>query len=243
MANIQNSKLSNTIIVWNGNGWQSSEGSIRSLLAQPSPPAIFCFQETKLHPNHHPVAITNYQTISLPHKHNSGGILICIHGSIPFRQLPDLCSGSPSQFPSAVLTIEIPLKQAPPDHRRRSFLLSFSYVHPSAPHDEWNNIHTTLTKLFDHPNGAVLIGDLNARHSDWDPAGICNQNGTRIRELADNAALSILNLSHCANEPTRRNSNSAVDLAISNRPAAVASVSIDHHIPLEPKRSEGPITF
>lgn len=155
------------IISWNCNGIKSKQGDLYQTINHYSPKLVF-LNETRLRPNDK-LKLKNYATERMDRPDNRGGGVAClIHSSIRYKRITNL------QTNIEYITLEIESK----------LWISGGYAPPEA-------IRTAadIEVFFPRLGRALLIGDLNAKHTSW-----LNDNNNRAGQLLFNHIISRPNL-------------------------------------------------
>ena len=150
------------VVYWNGAGYYVSEPSIRRLLSMDNAPHILCLAESKLAPDHPEINAPNYQTISIPFKLRSSGLLLFVHKTIPFKTVPS-ASSKPGDNASMTLTITVSWRDQSERSPQKAQNICFAYVTPDASAEDWHTVSDHIRAAC-NTHDTTVIGDLNARH-------------------------------------------------------------------------------
>jgi hypothetical protein len=203
-------------------------------------PMLLAFVETGPKPR----KFTRFTHSLLPNSSNKGGgIALYYHTSLPVERLPDkycchLLGLPPSQDDSSGILWHLVRSTS-----KAPFLLAVAYVPPHA-----NNTRTAMTALCDNITAVtsdpvyaaypfLLVGDLNARHGDWQDVQASDHHSAGARYLAAFVAsrdLTILNNDYIPGECTRPNpanprlAGSVLDLAITDSDSLCSSLTLEY---------------
>jgi hypothetical protein len=216
----------------------------------PSFPRLFAFVETgrgQCKP------LPSYAWISLdgPDSNGHGGCALYYHDSFAVTLLPasSTFDPEPTKPHHTRSTSILWCRVRPPGPSNSTFLLGIIYVPPQNNQDgnySMRQVTASITAVTsDRGNRGLpllLVGDFNARHTDWgdDNGGHNINSGSRhLASYIDNRSLHILNSHHIPGIATHSNPqhSSIIDLAITSDPALVLHMdmgwkhrfSSDHH--------------
>lgn len=166
---------------------------------------IACISETRLKPNQN-FSLPNYKIYRKDRLHSpGGGVALILKSRLKHRDLPDL----KLKFIEAK-AIEISTSLGP------IRIVSIYVRHNCETPEDISNFEGDLLKLTSMGGKFLIIGDLNAKHTEWhNPYN--NKNGNILREFKENGYFDII----IPNGPTRytRNGNpSIIDLILTNIP-------------------------
>jgi hypothetical protein len=151
-----------------------------------------------------------------PHPSGYSGIVIYVRYGLPSAPQahlnPTLSVASHSMV--RFLQVTSPALSQP-------ILLAACYLRPDTPPDDLSRVTQSINGALCLGLPVFWIGDLNARHTDWD--SVTNAHGTWLRDLALRSRLHLVN---GARQPTRPASGAVIDLVLTSRADLIA----DFHI-------------
>jgi hypothetical protein len=191
-------------------------------------PAVVGLVETWLPATASPPRIKNYY-VAAYHNFTSkrGGTLIYLRNDIVSRGVPVLMY-TPTETTSSILAIEVRLPGLAP------LVVAICYRSPSMKSaDEWADFAVALQRCAYRTQPTLLLGDFNARHTNWSDNST-TRSGRILDALLAEANVSVLNPILAHGTPTYPSSGSIIDLAITNRPEWVLSLVIPTLLTLLP---------
>lgn len=221
---------SSQFILWNCHSLNPNHLSQLAIFSSDHHPSIIALCETKRNPNSPIPKLPGYTWYGCDHAANTGGVGLFVSSRLASsaRPLPPSSSSSPTPKPvtaqSVFVEVSIP-------SLARSILIAVIYCPPhSALH--WAATYSCIRAAASLASSSniplLLLGDFNARHSDFgdmksssDPAD--STRGTHLINLCTQLHLHILNSTLCYGSPTFPSSNSILDLAITTDPSLIAS--------------------
>jgi hypothetical protein len=253
-----------SLLYWNANGLRDRLEDIRDLLSvRPTTRAsehldILTFVETKLDPDpdigklpH----IQHYNWYSTPRRSNSGGIAFLVHEKMNCKRRVELDYNS-----TIDATATAWLELAMPHRSQRPVLIATVYLHPKVTPQDLTAALASITAVIDTHAGHTIyvIGDFNARDPSWGDT-MSTDTAQNIVRFASTAGLHVLNPHFIPGRPTRPSTRTIIDLAFTNEPSRVVSLSIadtygleSDHLPLrldfaanpqntQPRPTQGPV--
>ena len=159
-----------------------------------------------------------------------GGVCLYVSNNIPCRRRTDL------ERPDLELVwIEI-------FYEKTSFLAGCCYRPPASTSAFYNLLESSLESA--SPSKIVLLGDFNAKHSDWFDGDLTNRHGTTLKDLMDSLDLQQL-CSSATHMDKTGTAVSLIDLVFTNTPSDVCQISVaspigsSDHLPVIVKMSLG----
>ncbi len=141
-----------------------------------------------------------------------GGVCVYISNKIPCRRRENYETDS-----LELIWVELF------DESNRSLLIGCCYRPPSAGRIFYNLLETNLNGATDC--NILLLGDFNAKHSDWYENDCTNFDGTALKDLLDS-----FDLTQLCSKPTHLSNDgrpqSLLDLVITNRPDCFNSLNV-----------------
>jgi hypothetical protein len=205
--------MTNTkIATWNANGIRNKIGQLIHFI-NTNHIDIMLLNETKLKPTNK-LKIRNYTTLRCdrPTDHAAGGVAAIIKNNIPHKQLREV--------QSSIEHLIIKLQNT---------TIVAAYNRPDNNFSEQD-----LENLLNTGRKTLLIGDLNAKHTQWN----CNRNNTNGHTLvryANNDPIQILHTDTPTHFPDNNNTPSTIDLVLNkqnrnlNQPISIAELDSDHN--------------
>ena len=179
------------------------------------------FLDSSIKTNNPKLNIPGYNLLRSDHPSNikRGGVCMCYKDYLPVIRCDDLCA----------LTECIVAKV---NSETKSLFFTCNYRSPSQTVDEFESycqsLHLTLTNIDDtSPFSSALIGDLNARCTNWWAADIDSKAGEELDFLT-----SIAGYTQLIDKPTHffRGGCSCIDLIFCKKPELISEYGIDHSL-------------
>ncbi|RWS01070.1 Tcoingi protein-like protein, partial [Dinothrombium tinctorium] len=157
-----------------------------TLLIKAHKPHIITLQETKLSTRTKTPRIPDYAAVRSDRpSNNGGGLIIYIHRSIPYNQIPTPQLPDYAQHQAINFYIN-----------RKPYTLFNFYIPP--PPNPTSHYHPDINSFIIHPN-PIITGDFNAHHPLWLKTQPSDIRGTAIEEHIQNGTFLVLN----THSPTR----------------------------------------
>lgn len=174
---------------------------------------ICLLNETFLNPNHN-FKLNNYNIIRKDRYTHGGGVAICIHKSLDFKQMP--CNNNNS---IETISVELTLN-------RRKIIFTSAYC----PHYK-NTFQQDLKKLTPPGKEFLVFGDLNAKHPAWN----CSRSNLAGRILNDHQQLNNIYIKF-PSTPTyyphqSQRKPSTLDLLLSNSTLDISVETLSGELP------------
>ena len=185
---------------------------------------IFLFEtflDSSIETNNPKLNIPGYNLLRSDHLSNikRGGVCMFYKDYLPVIRCDDLCALTES------IVVEV-------NSGTKSLFFTCNYRSPSQTVDEFESysqsLHLTLTNRDDtSPFSSVLIGDFNARCTNWWAANIDSKAGKELDSLTSTAGYTQL-----INKPTHffTGGYSWIDLVFPNKPELISEYGIDHSL-------------
>ena len=179
------------------------------------------FLDSSIETNNPKLNIPGYTLLRSDHPSNikRGGVCMFYKDYLPVIRRDDLCALT------ECIVVEVNLGT-------KSLFFTCNYRSPSQTVDEFESycqsLHLTLTNIDDtSPFSSVLIGDFNARCTNWWAADIDSKAGKELDTLTSTAGYTQL-----IDKPTHFFSGgcSCIDLIFCNKPELISEYGIDHSL-------------
>ena len=179
------------------------------------------FLDSSIETNNPKLNIPGYNLLRSNHPSNikRGGVCMFYKDYLPVIRRDDLCALT------ECIVVEVNLGT-------KSLFFTCNYRSPSQTVDEFESycqsLHLTLTNIDDtSPFSSVLIGDFNARCTNWWAADIDSKAGKELDTLTSTAGYTQL-----IDKPTHFFSGgcSCIDLIFCNKPELISEYGIDHSL-------------
>ena len=223
-----NKSSSLTFFHWNLNGIAAHDFSKISLIQSHALSynidIIFLsetFLDSSIETNNPKLNIPGYNLLRSDHPSNikRGGVCMFYKDYLPVIRRHDLCALT------ECIVVEV-------NSGTKSLFFTCNYRSPSQTVDEFESycqsLHLTLTNIDDtSPFSSVLIGDFNARCTNWWTADIDSKAGKELDSLTSTAGYTQL-----IDKPTHFFSGgcSCIDLIFCNKPELISEYGIDHSL-------------
>ena len=179
------------------------------------------FLDSSIEANNPKLNIPGYNLLRSDHPSNikRGGVCMFYKDYLPVIRRDDLCALT------KCIVVEV-------NSGTKSLFFTCNYRSPSQTVDEFErycqSLHLTLTNIDDtSPFSSVLIGDFNARCTNWWAADIDSKAGKELDSLTSTAGYTQL-----IDKPTHFFSGgcSCIDLIFCNKPELISEYGIDHSL-------------
>jgi exonuclease III len=215
------------LLLWNANGVRNKFVDLDALLTSPistNDIAVVAIVETKM--NARAAArlpdIAGYITTSIPGTNHSGGLMFLVKDTLQSQHLSEYDYISPTTATAAAwLSVRIPTSPKPT-------LVAVVYAHPTETTLTLSPLLASLTTVVEKYIGhdVFIMGDFNCHDPHWgDHRRSTLKTRSILNFLAENH-MNTLNQSFMRGAVSRYNSQSVIDLIITNRVSAVETARI-----------------